>query len=543
MALELTELQRLQQVTDRISVAFYVCDRDSRYLMANPAYGDVVGLEPEAIIGRFRAEVLPPALVSPALASDARVLCGETASDEVTDAHGRKVSAVKFAVRDQQGEVYAICGIVTDATDVQRMRLELEHLAAVDPLTGLHTRRHLLEALDTSLTLAAAEHAHGAVLLMDVDNFRAVNDSLGHAAGDEILRAVADALRGRMRDTDLIARLSGDEFVAVLWGDTESGALGVAAELRTLLGAREQGPIRLSIGISTFADGERTTAEDLLVAADVAFHEAKEAGGDQARVYRWQSASAFSWVRRIRAALDQSRLELLAQPILQLRTDRVVMHELLVRLRTDDGDLIPPAAFIPAAEHFGLIGEIDHWVIRRALEFAAAGHHVGVNISAQSLADNSLIELVRRAVAGGVDPCKVMVEVTETAAISNIPQAQMLARSLAEIGCSLALDDFGTGFGSFSYLKHLPAEFIKIDMDFVGQVANNGTDREIVRSIVGIASALGKRTIAEGVEDQETLDVLRELGADYAQGFHIGRPQPLLVTPRRRSHPAATGNT
>jgi diguanylate cyclase (GGDEF)-like protein len=436
-------------------------------------------------------------------------------------------SGIKFALRNDAGRVYALCGIISDVTEIRQMRHQIEHLSAFDPLTGLYNRGRLLEALDAAVRYRPGKLRRGALMRLDIDNFRAINDSLGHDAGDAHLQAVADILRGRMRDTDLVARLYADEFVVVLWGDGETGAIKVADEIRVLLAERMEGAIRLSIGVSTFTEGDESTAEDLLVAADVALREAQEAGGDRVCVYRWQSASALAWVRRIRTALDEGSFELHAQPILDLRTGRVELHELLIRMRSEDGDLIPPAAFIPAAEQLGLIGEIDHWVLERGLELAAAGHRVAVNLSAQSFTDETLVSLVRRAVEGGVDPHNLVLEVTETAAIGKLAQARVLASTLAEIGCSLALDDFGTGFGSFSYLKHLPAGYIKVDMDFVRQVIANPTDREIVRSVAGIAAALGKYTIAEGVEDEATLAAMRELGIDYVQGYHVGRPQPL----------------
>ena len=519
--------RQFKAVTDHSNAAIYICDLDSRYLMANPAYGEVVGREPDAIVGRHRREVLPPEVVRRVLASDARAFAGETVTEELVDSRGHVMSGLKFALTDDAGKVYALCGIVTDVTEISHMRHQIEHLAAFDPLTGLYNRGRLLEALDAALRYRPGRLCDGALLRLDIDNFRAINDSLGHDAGDAQLQAVADILRERMRDTDLVARLHADEFVVVLWGDEEAGALKVADEIRALLAERLEGAIRLSIGISTFTQGDETTAEDLLVAADVALREAQESGGDRACAYRWQSASALAWVRRIRAALDEGSFELHAQPILDLRSNRVVLHELLIRMRSDDGDLIPPAAFIPAAEQLGLIGEIDHWVLDRALELAGAGHPVAVNVSAHSVNDETLAAAVRDAVEQGLDPRNLVLEITETAAIGNLAEARQLATTLGEIGCSLALDDFGTGFGSFSYLKHLPARYIKIDMDFVRQIVSNPTDREIVRSIAGIAAALGKRTIAEGVEDEATLQAVRELGIDYVQGYHVGRPQPL----------------
>jgi EAL domain-containing protein (putative c-di-GMP-specific phosphodiesterase class I) len=242
--------------------------------------------------------------------------------------------------------------------------------------------------------------------------------------------------------------------------------------------------------------------------------------------YGHQASGILTRVQRIRGALAAERFVLHAQPILDLRRGEVACHELLIRMLSDDGGLIPPAAFIPPAERFGLIGEIDRWVTGQALRLAAHGRRVTINLSAKSLADPGIVAAVRDEVNNGLDPRNVIFEITETAAVANTADASELARTLTGIGCELALDDFGTGFGSFSYLKHFPARYLKIDADFVRQARNDATDQAIIRSICGVARALGKETIAEGVEDSETLEILRRQGVDYAQGFFIGRPVP-----------------
>ncbi len=244
-------------------------------------------------------------------------------------------------------------------------------------------------------------------------------------------------------------------------------------------------------------------------------------------MYHGQASSTLNWVQRIRAALDEDRLRLYSQPIVDLRSGEISHHELLLRMLSPEGELILPAAFVPVAERFGLIGEIDRWVVAEALRHALAGMQVAVNLSAYSLSDATIVAQVREAVEHGLEPSNLSFEITETTLIRNTEEARLLAGTLAGIGCGLALDDFGTGFGSFVYLKHLPARYLKIDMEFVRNASHDGTDQEIIRSITGIAHALGKQTIAEGVEDQGTLRTIREQGVDLAQGFYIGRPEPL----------------
>jgi EAL domain-containing protein (putative c-di-GMP-specific phosphodiesterase class I) len=265
----------------------------------------------------------------------------------------------------------------------------------------------------------------------------------------------------------------------------------------------------------------------MLVSADVALYEAKEAGGDQVNTYTASQSATMTWVRRIPAALAEERLVLYGQPIIDLTSGHVVRNELLIRMLSRDGEVIPPGAFLPPAERLGLIGAIDRWVVRAGLRLASEVGGVAINLSGSTIGDQSILAAVREAVAGGLKPDRVMFEITETAATTNLDAARMFTGALNGIGCSVALDDFGTGFGSLTHLKRIPAQYLKIDIEFVRRMTRDATDRQIVASIVGMAAALNKRTIAEGVQDQETLDLLRELGVDYAQGFFIGKPKRL----------------
>jgi diguanylate cyclase (GGDEF)-like protein len=407
------------------------------------------------------------------------------------------------------------------------MELRLQHLADHDHLTGIFNRRRLLEELDEQLRMAARTGRGGAALVMDLDHFKFINDTNGHLAGDNVLRMVTEVLRARLRGTDVVARLGGDEFALVLPEVSGEEAMAVARELRALLATRDlRQPIMASMGVVQFTGAEELTADEILVCADTALYEAKERGGDQARLFGGQATGALRWVQRIRAALAHDRLVLYGQPILELGTGAIAKHELLVRMLGEDGELIPPGAFLPTAERFGLIQEVDAWVVRRALMLAAAGRAVAVNLSAYSVSQTLIASLARGALLGGLDPAKVTFEITETAALTNLDAAKQFVEGVGGMGFSVALDDFGTGFGSFTYLKHIPARFLKIDMEFVRGMLDSPVDREVVRSIVGIARSLGKRTIAEGVEDADTLALLREYGVDYVQGYGIGRPAP-----------------
>jgi diguanylate cyclase (GGDEF)-like protein len=408
------------------------------------------------------------------------------------------------------------------------MASPLEHLAEHDLLTGVYNRSRLVSELDRQLSYAARYSRGGALLSVDVDNFKLANDTYGRAAGDVMLKAVSEILRARSRTTDVVARLTGDEFAVILPEASEEEALTVARYIRAALCERQVGPpIMASIGIALLTGDEELAAEDILTRAQIALYEAKEHGGDQARVYTGQASGAVTWMQRIRTALAEDRFVLYGQPIADLRTGRITHHELLVRMLSEDGDIIPPAAFLPMAERFGVIGEIDRWVTSAGLRLALDGEGVAINLSGFSIGDPAIVAEIRSAIADGVDPGKVIFDVNEAAAMSKLQATRLFAGTLYGLGCSLALDDFGTGFSSFTFLKYIPARYLKIDMGFIRELASSKLDHQVVKSIVSIARCLDKRTIAEGVQDAETLGVLKAIGADYAQGFHFGAPKRL----------------
>ena len=301
-----------------------------------------------------------------------------------------------------------------------------------------------------------------------------------------------------------------------------------------------------SVGVAML-DGSLTTADDALMAADLAMYDAKHEGRRRAAFYEGGAKSSthsrLQWVDRIRTALAEERLALLAQPIVDLDSGRV-HHEILLRMLDPDGELIAPGQFLPIAEQFGLMGEIDRWVATRAIEAIAANPDrdlvFEVNLSGSSLGSPELLETIRAAM-NGVTAGRVIFEITETAAVTNFDDAHAFATELARLGCRFALDDFGVGFGSFAYVKHLPFDYLKIDGEFVRDSATSEEDRVILESLIHAARGLGKRTIAEYVEDAETVELLRELGVDMVQGFYIGVPVALdevIATSSSRS-PAA----
>ena len=447
--------------------------------------------------------------------------------------------------RDAAGAIIGFEGSLRDVSERKRLESQLMQLADHDPLTGLLNRRRFDEELDRHLSEAQRYELHGMVLFMDLDGFKDVNDSRGHHAGDELLSALTRVLRERLRATDVAARLGGDEFAILLPHTDAEQAQAVAADLleairnRTFVVGGSPMRITASIGMAVFPD-QAVSAGEYLSRADLAMYRAKDEGRDRVCLFTpggdWQAQieSRMGWHQRIREALENDRFVLHAQPIMDLADGRISQYELLLRLDGGGGEFVLPDVFLDTAERSGLIRDIDRWVVRRAIDLLAEHQSAGrelrleVNLSGKAFADQELLKIIQeRLAATGVDPASLVLEVTETAAIASIDEAQQFIRTLKALGCGFALDDFGVGFSSFSHLKDLPVDYLKIDGSFIRDLARNTVDQHLVQAIVGVARGLGKRTIAEFVGDGETLRLLRGYGVDFAQGYFIGRPAPL----------------
>jgi diguanylate cyclase (GGDEF)-like protein/PAS domain S-box-containing protein len=454
------------------------------------------------------------------------------------------VSLTVSPVTDANGRIVSTAIIARDTTERVRYEERLRHMADHDQLTGLLNRRRFDEQLKRELARAGRYAAHSAVLSIDIDNFKGINDSAGHAAGDAVLIQVARVLTNRFRSTDDLARLGGDEFAVLLSAvdvaEARAAAEDLLAEIRNSPATYGGKPFRISasIGVTAF-ESDDATAGEVLVNADLAMYAAKTAGRDRVVVYtapearKARAMARLTWSQRIQDALDRDRFVLHLQPILELATGQIKHGELLLRMKGDRGKLIAPGAFLPAAERFGLIHAIDRWVVARAIQLIAETigpmPQVGINLSGESVVgDHELLRMIEREIArSSVDPSKLIFEVTETAAIANMPEATEFARGLTSLGCSLALDDFGTGFGSFYYLKHLPVSYVKLDGEFIQNLPRSEVDEHVVKAIVGVAQALGIKTVAESVADAETIALLQKHRVDYAQGYFVGKPAPL----------------
>jgi diguanylate cyclase (GGDEF)-like protein len=431
----------------------------------------------------------------------------------------------------------------------ERTEAELRYLADHDSLTGLLDRRRFRAELDQFVSFSARYGGRGAVMIVDIDGLKEVNDSLGHHAGDNLIRQVAEVMRERVRATDIVARLSGDEFAILIPQTDVEGAMQLGEDLRsqvaeTVRPTSDADPATISVGITMFGGGEKGTgSEAVLVAADQAMYRAKEAGRNQIILCRDPSEPQHDPERRqttaarIRDAITGDRLSLHTQPIRSLASGGIERYELLLRMRSEEGELLPAASFISAAERSGMVQELDRWVVGRALELLAERERLGaplslhVNISGASLTDISVLEFIeRRLDEGGADPSSCTFEITETADVYDYERATGFADRLTEFGCQVAIDDYGAGFGPFHYLKRIPFDLIKIDGSFVRDMPRNDADQLTVQAIVQIARGLGKTTIAEYVQDDQTTEMLREYGVDMAQGFHLGRPADLDET-------------
>jgi len=456
-----------------------------------------------------------------------------------------EVSMSVSPVIGPEGRVDGAAVICRDITERKQFESRLRFLADHDVLTGLFNRRRFIQELVHQVEVSVRYGQRGAVLILDLDNFKEINDSLGHGAGDDAVRAVSLALASRLRSSDVLARLGGDEFAVLLPHGDEENARAVASGL---LDALRGHPVFVagrrmrdttSIGVALFGPGEGLDSEALLSNADIAMYQAKEAGRDRFAVYSPASErdalieARPSWSNRVRGALERDAFSLSLQPILNLRSGEVSQYEVLVRMNGDDGP-IPPGAFLAAAERSGQAGEVDRWVIRNAIELIAHGEVLGsdvnleLNVSERSLGDAELPPMIGATAAEhGVDPHRLIFEVSEGAAIANMTESREFASALSGLGCRFALDDFGAGFGSLYYLKHLPLDFFKIDGDIIRNLRVSEIDQVLVRGMVEVAEGLGVTTVAEFVEDQATLELLREYGVDHAQGFHVGPPVPV----------------
>jgi diguanylate cyclase (GGDEF)-like protein/PAS domain S-box-containing protein len=459
---------------------------------------------------------------------------------------GQEVAIQESAtpICDRHGEVIGAVTVFHDVTKERRLKRALSYQASHDALTGLINRREFDTRLQSAVLSAQTGAASHALLYLDLDQFKVVNDTCGHQAGDRLLRDVTGLLQTRVRASDTLARLGGDEFGMLLESCTLEQATRIAENVRQSLHDYRfvWGTSTLSVGASVGVveiKSDTETVASVMSAADIACYAAKEGGRNRIHVYEAGGVSnrhrEMHWVARVTRAVEENRLELFFQPIVAIGSQAPPsFHELTVRLRGDDGQLVPPSEFIPAAERYNVMSVIDRWVVLQAVDLLRARQRSGeplptlaVNLSGTSLNEQSFLDFTLQNVADAKIAAALCFEITETAAVTNLTDAIHFMRELQARGCRFALDDFGSGISSFLYLKTLPVDFLKIDGRFISHIADDPVDRSMVEAICKVGKALGIATVAESVETAAVLVELERLGVDFVQGYYLARPRPL----------------
>ncbi|BBB91473.1 MAG TPA: EAL domain-containing protein [Methylomusa anaerophila] len=433
--------------------------------------------------------------------------------------------------------------MIRDISERKILENELEYFATHDRLTKI-PNRYTLEKKITELIAAAGDNSIGALMLIDLDNFKLVNDTYGHAVGDQVLVSLVTLLRKYLRPRDIIARLGSDEFAVFLEDVAEEECKGVAEKIRRLLDESElfvqvhHLSVNLTASIGIVAIDGSLDFQRVLAYADTAVYAAKDSGKNRVVVVHdeldKEKLSQVSQIAaQIKSALKEDRFVLYYQPVYRLGKG-IIHYEALIRMYDEKGGLVPPGVFIPVAERFGMMSQIDRWIVRTVLNVIREhpGMTVFINLSGLSLGDKALLDYIETSIRdSGIEPSWLGFEITETTAVNDMSLAERWIKRLKGIGCRYAIDDFGVGFSSFSLLQALPVDYIKIDGSFVRNLNTNPTQRALVQAMQAAAKALGKKTIAEFVENEEIVGILRVLEVDYGQGFHLGKPLPLEELP------------
>jgi len=569
-ALLFEEKERAQVTLASIADAVVTVDTAGRIEFMNPVAERLTGWPLAEARQRPVAEVfavVDEATGAPIADPVARALSESSAIEAegnvVLLCRGAESIAIDYSVapiRDRAARTVGAVLVVQDMSRERQYAARLSNLASHDPLTGLLNRREFEQRVRATVEHREAEEGQHAVLYLDLDQFKVVNDTSGHAAGDELLRQVGALLRPRLREGDVLARLGGDEFGVLLPHCPPAPALRIAEALRKAIvdfrfaWKNRSFTIGVSIGLVNLAEGPHTLAS-VLSAADAACYLAKDKGRNRVQVYRPEDSEValrrgeMEWVNRLHRALAEDRLCLYAQPMHAMHaTGTEVLHqELLVRLIDENNELIPPIAFIPAAERYHLMPTIDRWVIRTAFRLLADRRAAGdasalagtyaINLSGASIGDDQFLDYVRESFARFRIPHRsICFEITETTAVTSLSKAAEFIGAMREPGCRFALDDFGVGVSSFTYLKQLPVDYIKIDGSFVRNMLHDPVDAAMVEAIHRIGRVMGKQTIAESVETAATLEALRSVGVDFAQGNAIAPPMLFAPPGARKRH-------
>jgi diguanylate cyclase (GGDEF)-like protein/PAS domain S-box-containing protein len=534
---------------------FVICD-EMKFHVANPLLEEWLGLDEAELIAHGRripiTELFGSTETEELFCSQFKqVLQGKPACFEAAlnppNGVQRWVEYSLSRVRLDVGDL--VIGILRDVTERRRLHTTLQHNASHDDLTGLFNRREFQARLNALVDTAHTSGGQHALVYVDLDQFKVVNDTCGHLAGDELLRGLGVCLNALVKDKGVLARLGGDEFGLLLNNMPIEQAMAVAEALCDAVAAyrftwqEQHFEITASIGVRAIT-AETVSADDVLSAADAACYVAKDQGRNRAQLYFGGKACAgkrqeMQWVGKIQKALEENRLQIWQQSILDLAAQGATQFEVLLRLVNEQGGIVAPGQFFPAAERYGLMPAIDRWVINHLLlDTQQAGLRAAlenrtvtrcaINLSGASLNDDRFVEYLEAILKHNPLLCSALCfEITETVAVANFGRAREVINTVKQFGCQFALDDFGSGMSSFGYLKNLPVDYLKIDGSLVRQIDSNPTDLAMLDAINRIGQVLSLKTVAEFVESERSLQLLRDIGVNYAQGYAIHRPELL----------------
>lgn len=558
IVIHIRDVQRLMDFAEAASDWLWEVDRERHFTYVSPSIAQYLGDGAScAVVGHDFASIFK---------IDPNDTLGTSGLNAILDLMGRgekvegieintrnrhselvsfKISAVP--VRDSAGRVTGYRGATTDVTAAKKDQDNLKRLATTDTLTGLFNRAYFMDQMNQISNPGRRHSQTGVILFIDLDRFKIINDTHGHEAGDAILIAVADLLRKSLRLGDTIARLGGDEFAVIMRDidikDAQQKVARIVDGINSLNviynGNKLQ--VTMSVGMIAYPQPGKDTAQ-LINSADLAMYKAKELGrnrlfidatGQTQELMSSAGRTQMEWIDRLRRSLAHDSFEMHYQPMIPSQKGRPTIYEALIRLRDEHGNLGAPALFIDAAENFGLINQLDRAVIARCLKQQAEVRRqtgksitLSLNLSSLSFGDKELLALLQRAMIDHkTDPTTLIFEVTETAAMRDLGEANAFVTELKRMGCRFAIDDFGAGFSSFSYIKNLDLDYIKIDGSYIRNMHNAKDDRLFVKALVDLAKGLGIHTVAEFVENSAVVDILIELGVDYMQGYYLGRPE------------------
>ncbi len=556
------EIKRLFAAIDQSVNTVFITDAKGDIEYVNAMFEQVTGYSREEVIGRN------PSMLSSGETTRAEyaglwetITAGKTwrgvFKNKKKNGQSYWGNGLISPIKDEKGQVTHFLAIQEDITEKMQSEERIKYLATYDELTGVFNRTHFVKRLNEWISYAEINNRTGILLLINLDKFRLINDTYGHSVGDSLLRNVAGMLKEAISEIDaapkektveegiIVGRMGGDEFAILLPSRDEKEGISAAEYIRKNIEAFRfveiTGNLTSSIGVA-FYPRHGITAKDIFAKADAAIYLAKEQGYNRTRLYQEgdfvleKMRSRIVWRDHIQKALAEDRFEPWFQPILDLRDNNTHHYEALARMRNTDGVIILPGSFIDIAEEMGLVTDIDRVIIEKTLMVQVDLNKKGVspsfsvNLSGKELGDEELLKFLRsRITATGADPRRLIFEITETAAIRELDKAVKFIRELRSLGCSFSLDDFGVGFTSFKYLKEMDVDYIKIDGSFIRKLHENKTDRLFVKAIADVAKGMGIKTIAEFVENEEVLQILKEYGVDYAQGYFIGKPSPDIV--------------